>query len=91
MAETKSELTVEYLKVLVLLAANNELRQRITKLEEACNDALLWLENVDCDYSNGNVAPNGMDEGEVLGAKGHIELTTKLSRILRPTPPEEES
>lgn len=33
-----------------------------------------WLENVHIDYSNGNIAPNGMDEGYELGWKGHKEL-----------------
>ena len=47
------------------------------ELEEWKADAerlALWLENVPIDYSNGNVAPNGMDEGIELGWKGHKEL-----------------
>ena len=41
-----------------------------------------WLENVHIDYSNGNVAPNGMDEGDVLGWRGHKEIIAQHKELM---------
>lgn len=47
-----------------------------------CNKFAMWLENVHIDYRNGNVAPNGSDEGEELGAKGHRQLLREYYKLM---------
>ena len=68
-----------------ILERNDELKEQNRLLIEMCDRLAEWLENVHIDYSNGNVAPNGMDEGDVLGWKGHKEMieayTVLMTRI----------
>lgn len=44
---------------------------------KAIQYALDWLDNAPINYENG-VTYMGIDEGEVLGRKGHMEITNAL-------------
>lgn len=57
-------------------------RQQNKELIEMCNEFAGWLESVQIDYRNGNVAPNGMDEGHELGRRGHRELIKKYEALM---------
>jgi len=57
-------------------------QERIEDLEDTIESALCWLENAPIDYSNGIVAPNGMDEGRVRGWEGHCELENELREAI---------
>lgn len=64
-----SGIVIEY-----LCKQRDTLRAELEEWKADAERLALWLENVPIDYSNGNVAPNGMDEGIELGWKGHKEL-----------------
>jgi hypothetical protein len=56
---------------------------QINKLEAALKEGIDWLENAPISYSNG-VTYNGVDEGDVLGWKGHSEVVKIMQEALKP-------
>jgi len=53
----------------------------IPDLLAACRAALIWLDSAPIHYENG-VVHNGMDEGDVLGTRGHICITDQLTAAI---------
>jgi len=51
-------------------------------LIDMCDQFAMWLVNVHIDYRNGNVAPDGSDEGEVLGRRGHRQLLHEYNKLM---------
>ena len=44
-------------------------------------EMVMWLENADFDYSNGNTC-NGVDEGNVLGWNAHSKIVNKAKALM---------
>ena len=61
--------------------SNARLMRTAPDLLEALQEAVEWLENAPMSYANGNMH-NGIDEGEVLGWRGHVSVVDKAKAAI---------
>ena len=61
--------------------ANAHLIAAAPDLLAACEAALIWLDSAPIHYENG-VEHNGMDEGDILGTRGHVRITDQLTTAI---------
>lgn len=64
--------------------SRQELYKENKKLRVLLNNIWQMLDECKLDFSNGCVAPNGVDEGDVLGWRFYRELEEESKKVLNP-------